>query len=136
MIGWVIFLYQPVWGREWKLYGTDEEGAYFYDPESMNSPSQNLVRVFVQWVYTEKGVSQWVEVGGESFKNLDFCVAWLEFHCIEKSIRYLQILFYSKSGEAFYPIEHEEWHLFAPDAMLKTLFSEICVSQHGRGEEI
>lgn len=136
ILGVVIFLYTPIWGRDWKHYGTNEEGDYFYDAESMISPSRDIIRICVQSVYTDKGISQWVEKGGESFKDLDFSVSWLEIHCIEKSFRYLKIIFYTKKGEAFYPFDREEWHFFIPDAMLKTLFSEVCPLRDGRGEEI
>ena len=118
--------YSEVWGVDWKYYGTNEEGTYFYETETMTRLSQNIVRVCVQSIYTEKGISHWVKGGGKEFQALDFSLILSEFNCAEKSIRHLRIVFYSKSGEMFYPIKNEEWHFFAPDSMSGTLFNEVC----------
>jgi hypothetical protein len=125
-IGLIIFFYAKVWGFDWKYYGTNEEGAYFYETETVTRLSQNIVRVCVQSVYTEKGISHWVRGGGKKFQNLGFSLILSEFNCVEKSIRHLRIVFYSKDGKAFYPINNEEWHFFAPDSMSGALFQEIC----------
>jgi hypothetical protein len=125
LIGLSIFGWTEVWGEDWKFYGTDEEGSYFYDTESMDWLSKNIVRVWVQSAYTEKGISHWVEGGGEEFKNLDFSLIRSEFNCVERSIRYLRIVFYPKNGEKFYPI-NDEWNFFAPDSMVGTLSKELC----------
>jgi hypothetical protein len=124
--GLAIFGYSEAWGFDWKYYGTNEEGTYFCETETMTHLSQNIVRVCVQSIYTEKGISHWVKEGGKEFQELDFSLILSEFNCVEKSIRHLRIVFYSKNGEIFYPIKNEEWHFFAPDSMSGTLFNEIC----------
>jgi len=126
IIGLTILCNTEVWGADWKHYGTNEEGSYFYDSKSMTRLSKDIVRVCVQSIYAEKGISQWIEGGGKEFENLDLSLVWSDFNCIERSIRHLRIIFYSKSGEVFYPVSNDEWQLFAPDAMLETLFSEVC----------
>ena len=124
--GLIIFFYAEVWGFDWKYYGTNEEGSYFYETESIARPSENTVRVCVQSIYTEKGISRWVKGGGKEFQKLEFSLILSELNCVEKSIRHLRILFYSKNGEMFYPIKNEEWHFFAPDSMSGILFNEVC----------
>lgn len=124
--GLAIFGYSEVRGFDWKYYGTNEEGTYFYETETMTRLSQNIVRVCVQSIYTEKGISHWVKGGGKEFQELDFSLILSEFNCVEKSIRHLRIVFYSKNGEMFCPIKNEEWHFFAPDSMSGTLFNEVC----------
>jgi hypothetical protein len=126
VLGPLILGYTEGWGVDWEYYGMNEEGSYFYDAESMKHLSQNIVRVFVQSVYTEKGVSHWVEGGGKEFDNLDFSLIWSEFNCAERSIRHLQIVFYSKNGKVFYPINNEGWHFFVPDSMSETLYDVVC----------
>jgi hypothetical protein len=121
-----IFSYAEVWVTDWKHYGTDEEGSYSYDTESIDQLSKNIVRVWVQSAYTEKGISHWVEGGGKEFQDLDFSLIRSEFNCKERSIRYLRIVFYSKNGEKYYPINNDEWHFFAPDSMIGTLSKELC----------
>jgi len=124
--GLIIFFCAEAWGFDWKYYGTDEEGSYFYETESIARPSENTVRVCVQSIYTEKGISRWVKGGGKEFQKLEFSIILSELNCVEKSIRHLRIIFYSKNGEMFCPIKNEEWHFFAPDSMSGTLFNEVC----------
>jgi hypothetical protein len=126
VLGFAVFGCANVWGVDWKYYGTNEEGSYFYETESMTRPSKNIVRVSVQSIYTEKGVSHWVNGGGKEFQNLDFSIILSEFDCVDRSIRHLRIVFYSKNGEAFNPINNDEWHFFAPDSMSGALLEEVC----------
>jgi len=126
IIGMVIFGCAEAWGFDWKYYGTNEEGSYFYEIESMTRPSQNIVRVCVQSIYTEEGISQWVRGGGKEFQNLEFSLILSEFNCVERSVHHLRILFYSKNQEVFHPLKNDEWQLFVPDSMSGTLFQEIC----------
>ncbi len=121
-----IFIHSEVWGFNWKYYGTNEEGSYFYETESMTRLPDKSLRLCVQAIYTEKGVSHWVKEGGKEFQNLDFTLILSEFNCVEKSIRHLRIAFYSKNQKVFYPIQNDEWQLFVPDSMSGALFQEIC----------
>jgi len=83
-------------GVDWKYYGTNEDGSYFYDTESITRPSKNLVEVWVQSAYSQKSISHWVREGGKGFQDLDFTLISLELNCVERSARYLRIVFYSK----------------------------------------
>ncbi len=121
-----ISVYSEAWGFTWKYYGQNEEGSYFYETESLTRLPNNHLRLCVQSIYTEKGVSRWVKEGGKEFQNLDFTLILSEFNCVERSIRHLRIAFYSKDQGLFYPIKNEEWQLFVPDSMSAVLFQEIC----------
>ncbi len=121
-----IFSHLELWGFDWKYYGTNEEGSYFYEKESVKRLSGNHLRVWVQSIYTEKGISHWVKEGGKEFQNLDFSLILSEFSCAERSVRHSRILFYSKDQEIFFPIKNDEWQLFVPDSMSIALFQEIC----------
>ena len=126
IIGLVLFGHTEGWGVDWKYYGTNEDGSYFYDTESMTRLSKNLVEVWVQSAYTEKSRSHWVKEGGTGFQDLDFTLISLELNCVERSARYLRIVFYSKSGKVFHPMDNDEWHFIAPDSMTETLSKEVC----------
>jgi hypothetical protein len=126
VIGFTIFFYTEGWGSDWKYYGTNEEGSYFYETESKIHLSKDIVRVYVQSIYTEKGKSLWVREGGKGFQNFDFTLVLSEYNCIERSIRHLRIVFYSKNQEIFYLVHNHEWQLFIPDAMSEVLFKELC----------
>jgi hypothetical protein len=122
----VIIGYTEGWGVDWKYYGTNEDGSYFYDTESITRPSKHLVEVWVQSAYSEKSISHWVKEGGKSFQDLDFTLISLELNCVERSARYLQIVFYSKNGKVFHPMDNDEWHFIAPDSMIDSLHKEVC----------
>ncbi len=124
--GFLIFTHADGWGVDWKYYGTNEDGSYFYDTESVTRLSKNLIEVWVQSAYTEKSISHWVREGGKGFQDLDFTLISLELNCVERSARYLQIVFYSKNGKVFYPINNDEWHFIAPDSMIESLHNEVC----------
>ncbi len=121
-----ILAYADAQGFDWKYYGTNEEGSYYYETETMTRLPQNVVRVCVQSIYTERGVSHWVQEGGKEFQNLDFSLILSEYNCTDRSIRHLRIQFYSKDRQIFYPIKNDEWQLFAPDSMFGVLFEQIC----------
>jgi hypothetical protein len=126
IIGLAIFGYAEAWGVNWKYYGTNEDGSYFYDTESMTRYPKDLIEVWVQSAYTEKSISRWVREGGKDFQDLDFTLISLELNCVERSARYLRIVFYSKNGKVFYPIDNDEWHFIAPDSMIESLHKEVC----------
>jgi hypothetical protein len=126
IIGLVLFGHMEGWGVDWRYYGTNGDGSYFYDTESMTRLSKNLVEVWVQSAYSEKSVSHWVKEGGKGFQDLDFSLVLFELNCVERSTRYLRIVFYSKNGKVFYPMDNDEWHFIAPDSMTGTLHQEVC----------
>jgi hypothetical protein len=126
VISLAIFPYAEVWGLDWKHYGTNKEGAYFYERESMTRPSKNSVRVWVQSAYTEKGVSDLIREGGKEFENLDLSLILFDLNCADKAIWHLRIVFYSKNGEVFYSVPNDEWQFFVPDSMSEALFKAVC----------
>ncbi len=126
IIALFVFSHSQVWGYDWKYYGTNENGWYFYDIESVTRFSGDHLKLYVQSIYTEEGISRWVENGGKEFQSLDFSLLLSEYHCAERSVRHLNILFYSKDQKIFYPIKNDEWQLFLPDPMPGALFKELC----------
>ena len=67
LIGLAIFGCAEVWGADWKLYSSNELYLGYYDAQSITCPSKNIVRVWVKWDCTEKGV---IEGGGSLGKNM------------------------------------------------------------------
>ncbi len=126
ILGLVIFGHTEGWGVDWKYYGTNEDGSYFYDTQSMTRSSKNTVEVWVQSAYSEKGRSHWVKEGGKGFQELDLSLILLELTCNDRSARYLRIVYYSKNGNVIHPMDNDEWHFIAPDSMTETLYKEVC----------
>jgi hypothetical protein len=127
LIGLLIFWFGEVWGGSpWKYYGTNEDGSYYYDAETMTRPSKNMVRVWVQSAYTDQGISHWVRGGGEEFQNLGYTLVLIELNCVDRSVRSLQIVFYSKNAEVLNPTNAKEWEFFAPGSMSEVLYEALC----------
>lgn len=113
-------------GTDWKYYGTNQDGFYYYRTEMMARSSRNIVRVWVHSTYTEQGITQWVKGGGKEFEDLGSTLIFSELDCTNSAIRSLQIVFYSKSGEVIKPVKGKEWVFFAPDSMSEVLYREVC----------
>jgi hypothetical protein len=127
LLGLLIFWSGEVRGGSlWKYYGTNEDGSYYYDAETMTRPSKEMVRVWVQSAYTDQGISHWVRRGGEEFQNLGYTLVLTELNCVDRAVRSLQIVFYSKDAEVLTPINAKEWELFAPDSMSEALYVAVC----------
>ncbi len=127
LFGLLILYSQEAWGGSpWKYYGTNEDGSYYYDAETMTRPSKDMVRVWVQSAYTDQGISHWVRGGGEEFQNLGYTLVLIELNCVDRSVRSLQIVFYSKNAEVLNPINAKEWEFFAPGSMSEVLYEALC----------
>jgi len=113
-------------GTDWKYYGTNQDGSYYYFTESMARSSRNIVRVWVHSTYTDQGITRWVRGGGKEFQDLGSTLVLSELDCVYSAIRSLQIVFYSKSGEVIKLVNTKEWEFFAPDSMSEALYHEVC----------
>jgi len=127
LFGLLIFWSGETWGGSpWKHYGSNEDGSYYYDAETMTRPVKEMVRVWVQSAYTDQGISHWVRGGGEEFQNLGYTLVLIELNCMDRSVRSLQIVFYSKDAEVLTPINAKEWEFFAPNSMSEALHEALC----------
>lgn len=127
LFGLLIFWSGEVWGGSlWKHYGTNENGSYYYDAETMTRPLKGMFRVWVQSAYTNQGISHWVRGGGEQFHNLGYTLVLIELNCVDRSVRPLQIVFYSENTEVLNPINAKEWEFFAPSSMSEALYEVLC----------
>ena len=125
----LLILYSgETWGESiWKYYGTNEDGSYYYNAETTTRQSREMVRVWIQSVYTDQGIIHIVRGGGEQFQNLGYTLALIELNCIDRTIRSLQIVFYSKDGQVSNPINDKEWEFFVPDPMSEALYKALCL---------
>jgi hypothetical protein len=72
IIGLAIFGNAEVWGADWKLFGDYDNYLIYYDAQSITRPSKNIVRVWIRWDYTKKGVMDMVGKFGKKYENLDY----------------------------------------------------------------
>jgi hypothetical protein len=53
LIGLAIFSYAEVWGEDWCYYATADIGHFYYDKESITSPSNDILRVWERIIKDE-----------------------------------------------------------------------------------
>jgi hypothetical protein len=128
IIGLVIFSLGEVWGADWKHYGEDDFGSWYYDAETITSSSKATVRVWMKTVYTEKGVIQTMARRGPKFKDLDYGVALLEFNCADRKMRPFDGILYSRDGSVLstYKFETPYWEEIVPDTVGEDLYEIVC----------
>jgi len=91
MIGLFLSGYSDAWGEDWKLFSESEGSAFFFDCESLSSPSEKNVRVMVKVVVSEKDRLPWVEKGGKMYLHLSHIKSSLEINCENRSYRTLSL---------------------------------------------
>jgi hypothetical protein len=127
VFGLIIISIGEVYGADWKLYYFDEKKSYLYDAQSITRPSKNIVRVWIRWDYTEKGVMGTVGKFGKKYENLDHLKYLCEINCVEKMIRYLLAAYYDNKRKVIHSLSSSpERHFIIPESMGENLYKEIC----------
>ncbi len=97
---------------EWKEFAQATTGIFHYDPASINTTPEGLVRVWVHNVTKQE-------------TNL------VEFKCKERKYHVLDVVQYDeakhiKSRETYYDSPTPNWHDFSPDSVLEPLYKIVC----------
>jgi len=119
-----------VWGADWKLYDSNDLRQSYYNADSMTRPSKNIVRVWVRWNFTEKGVMDMVRSVGKKLEKLEYSVSLNEINCAEKTNRFLSSIYYDNNGKMIYSISSSnfptEWLFIVPESNADNLYKKIC----------
>lgn len=127
VIGLILFVHVEVRGADWKLYSFNDKGKNYYDAQSITRASKNIVRVWVKWNYTEKGVMDIVEKMGKEFKKLEYSIILNEINCAEKTTRFLSLNYFDNNREVIVSGSYTtEWTFIVPDTIDESLYKEIC----------
>jgi hypothetical protein len=87
-----------VWGADWKYFGQTQSASYFFDVESMIR-QENIVRVWVKAVYSEKGrLDEEGKLGGD-YGNLTDSIALVEINCKNKWHHVSMVIVHSMEGK-------------------------------------
>ena len=136
-VGVVLFIFGliilgniEVWGADWRVYGepASDIGVYYYDADSISSPSKNIVRVWEKVVYSAKGVISHIEELGELYENLSYTVTLWEVDCVQKKEQILKTNWYSKDETSLSSTEFQKtsWTFVNPDSMGEALYEVVC----------
>ena len=124
-----IFLvgYSEAKEEDWKLFSESEGSSYYLDAETVSFLSENVVRVWVKVVVSEKDRSAWVAKGGEKYLNLRYIKSPLEINCKEKMERSLSLELFSDRDivNSFKGME-SQWNSIPPGSNWDNLHKAIC----------
>lgn len=126
-----IFSYGKVWGADWRYYGKDDDGSYYYDAKSITCLSNSIVSVSEKMVFTEKGKNEVVSTFGKQFdlNGLNYSIALFQHDCMEKKYHSLEITEYSKDGKVLFQLKTEnisKWENMDTGSVGEKLYKIIC----------
>jgi hypothetical protein len=129
LIGLAVFTYAEVWGEEWEKYAENEKVICCYDVESLSQPSQNIIKVWVRFEYTEIGVTDPVLV--KKFKKkvnqLDNSKSLYAINCVEKKYRILEFRLHSKEGKVLHmDSTPSNWKHIIRESLNDALYKAVC----------
>ena len=125
--GFFLLGYSDAMGEEWKLFSESEGSSYYLGAESVSFLSDNVVRVWVKVVVSEKDRSAWVAKGGQKYLNLSYIKSPLEINCKEKLERSLSLELFSEQDilDSFKG-EKSQWRSIPPGSNWDNLHKAIC----------
>ena len=130
IIGLAIFGYAKVQGADWRLYDSNNLRKSYYNADRVTRPSKNIVRVWVRWNFTEKGVMDMVRSVGKKLEKLEYSISLNEINCAEKTSRFLSSVYYDNNGKMIYTLSSSkfptEWLFIVPESNADNLYKKIC----------
>jgi hypothetical protein len=127
VIGLIIFIYAEVWGADWKNYAVTDYYFPYYDAQSITRPSKNIVRVWVKYNWTEKGIIDCVEKLGKKYENVSHTIALRGINCTEKMARIQSTTYYDNKGGVISSTDSpSEWSFIIPESVDELLYKEVC----------
>jgi len=134
IIGYIVFFScVEGWGADWKSLGRNDEYEFYLDTESITPSQENIFRVSVKAVFTDKGIIKLMKIFGTGYKNLDHQVGLIELNCSNKMTLDLLSTFYSKGGGVLGSTQtggkmrvSNKWEVIDPGSFNELLYQEIC----------
>ena len=115
-------------GADWKYFAYKENFLVYYDTQTITRLSKNIVRVWVKYSYTKKGVLYHMWNFGEKYENLSYSIYLMEIDCVEKTYRTLSLTEYDNKGITIssstnFPLEGQ---MIPPESVFELLYKEVC----------
>ena len=110
-------------GEDWKLYGKNESGVFYYDTESMSRPTKDTVRVWAKMVHSKESIKQ----AGKGLENLSYSKRLWEIDCADKKIRRLSKIAYTEDDKNIISDNTaEKWQSIKPKSLEQALYEKAC----------
>jgi hypothetical protein len=127
LIGLAVLGYGEVWGADYKFFGGSESYKGYYDVQSITRTSQNIVRVWTRWNFTEKGITECVKYLGKEYENVSYLLLLEEINCAEKKMRLLSVSYYDNNGATITSnYSPQEERFINPDSLNESLYKVVC----------
>ena len=127
LTGFFILDYSDARGEDWRLFSESEGSSFYLDGRSVSFPSENVARVWVKVVVSEKDRSAWVAKGGEKYLNLSYIKSSMEVNCKDKTERSLSLDLFSEQDilDSFHG-KSSQWSFIPPASNWDNLHKAIC----------
>ncbi len=128
LVGLFILTYAEVWGADWKSYGRNDFGEYYYDAESVNHLPNNIVSVWTKEISSQKSIVDMVNRLGIVYSDLGYINTLWKVYCVGRKFRAVEEVCYSKSNSFIDSpnVSEAEWKFIIPDSMLEVLSKVVC----------
>ncbi len=120
--GILVFGVAEVPVEDWKRYGENESGVFYYDAKSINRPAKDTVRVWAKMVHSRESIKQ----AGKGLENLAYSKRLWEIDCVNKKIRRLSKIAYSKDDKVLLSDnKEEEFQSIKPKSLEQDLYDKV-----------
>lgn len=122
-------------GAKWVFYGTTNLGDYFYDNNSVNNVSQNIIGVWDKVIYSKAGKDKVIEIRKnnklpiDGYDKLDNQIFLLEVDCRNNTIMVIKTVSYDEQGKTLYNFEvprNSSIRHVKPETMEETILKKVC----------
>jgi hypothetical protein len=133
LVGLAIGSYKNVWAIDYRWFGENDEGMFFYDIESIAYPSKDTVRVWIREVFSLQGRRAMSRALGGGYENLDHSISQEELNCKDKTFRQLSRTIYTQDGSILSSSKNlaEPFQPIQPNSVNELLYEAVC-EQEGR----
>ncbi len=128
IVGFSMFGYGEVRGKDWKLFKKTEDAKFYYDKKDITySPQKIIAKVWVREVYTNKGKMDMINLVGPHYEKLSYSINSFEFDCGAKLIHFLSMTYYSENGDVL-DLENpaDKWESIPPLSVFDALYKKVC----------
>jgi len=127
LTGFFILEYSDARGEDWRLFSESEGSSFLFDAENLSYPAEQIVRVWVKAVISEKDRLDWVAKGGEKYWNLSYIKSSMEVNCKDKTERSLSLDLFSEQDilDSFHG-KSSQWSFIPPGSNWDNLRKAIC----------
>ncbi len=116
------------WAIDYRMFGENDEGVFYYDTQSVTHPSKETVKVWIKETFRGTGAHILSRELGQHYENLDHSVFQEELNCKDRMARHLSLTLYAKDGTILYSRTNilEEYEPIGSNSVIEKLYKAVC----------